>query len=82
MLDDDTFDSIVGAMRDFAGRSGLIPKELIFDGAQHDLIRSALAYRLEHDDDIYPNTEREIKSVIDALDTVKEENEAWLSQSR
>ena len=66
-------ESIGGAMRDFAGRSGLIPKELIFDGAQLDLIRSALAYRLENDGEIYPDTEREIKSVIDALDTVKEE---------
>jgi len=75
-------ESIGGAMRDFAGRSGLIPKELIFDGAQLDLIRSALAYRLENDGEIYPDTEREIKSVIDALDTVKEENKAWLSQSR
>jgi len=75
-------ESIGTAMRDFAGRSGLIPIELIFDDEQLDLIRSALAYRLEHDGEIYPDAERKIKGIINALDTSKEENKAWQSQSR
>jgi len=66
-------ESISGAMRDFAGCSGLIPKELIFDCAQLDLIRSALAYKLEHDGETYPDTGRNIQLIIDALDAEREE---------
>lgn len=74
--------SVSGVMRDFVGRSGLIPKKLIFDDAQIDLIRSALAYRLVHDGEMLPDTEQNIKSMLDDLDNVKEKKMLWQLQSK
>lgn len=59
---------VTGAMRDFTGRSGLIPKDRIFNDGQLDVIRSALAYKLENDDEIKPDDEKKIKSLLFILE--------------
>ena len=60
-------DSITAAMKNFAGRSGLYPSELMFNSTQIDLIRSALAYRLEHDGELSLDAEDQMKAILDSL---------------
>ena len=67
-------DSMADAMRNFVGRSGLYPKELLFDGTHLDLIRSSLAYRLEHDGELYLDTVSNIKSILEGCSTTMERN--------
>ena len=55
-------------MKNFAGRRGLYPSELMLDSTQIDLIRSALAYRLEHDGKLSLDTEGQMKAVSDSLE--------------
>ena len=61
-------DNIADAMRDYIGRSGLYPRERLFTNAQIEGIRRALAYRLEHDGGLLPDTEKEIKSILLAIE--------------
>lgn len=59
--------NISGAIWDFIGRSGLVPKERLFDDAQLYVIRSALSYRLGNDGNMLPDDEEKIKAILSAL---------------
>lgn len=59
---------IISAMKDFTGRSGLIPKDRIFNDEQLDLFRSALTYKLENDDELSLDAEEKIKSLLGVLE--------------
>ena len=61
------------AAQDFASRSGLIPKELTFEDAQLDLLRSTLAYRLENDEDLNVGDKQKIEDMLDGLEAVTEQ---------
>ena len=61
-------DDITGAMQNFVGRSGLYPRERLYNITQLKLISSCLTYRLENDGRLFPDTEQEIKSILFYLD--------------
>lgn len=61
-------DNIAKAMQNFVGRSGLYPRERLFDDAQVDLLRRTLEYRLEHDVGLYSDTRQEMKSILTNLE--------------
>jgi hypothetical protein len=63
-------EDIAAAMRNFVGRSGLYPKDLLFDYSQLAWIRSCIEYRLEHDGGLFPNHIEDMQSILTALEEV------------
>lgn len=60
--------NINGALWDFIKRSGIIPKGRLLDDERLSAVHTALAYRLEHDDDILPDDRDRILSIISDLE--------------
>lgn len=62
-----------GAKRDFAVRSGLIPENLIFAKEELEQMYSALLYQGQNDDELTFDKERELRGVIQKLETISPE---------
>jgi hypothetical protein len=61
------------AAKDFAGRSGLVPKETVVNDTQLGLLRSALAFRLKNDESLSVNDERETQDLLHGLEYIVHE---------
>ena len=55
------------AKHDFVRRSGLLPKEALFEPEQLDEIHRALAFVCEQDEDLSIGREKEIKTIMEQL---------------
>ena len=56
-----------GAKHDFVRRSGLLPKEALFEPEQLDEIHRALAFVCEQDEDLSIGREKEIKTIMEQI---------------
>ena len=55
------------AKHDFVRRSGLLPKEALFESEQLDEIHRALAFVCEQDEDLSIGREKEIKTIMEQI---------------
>ena len=55
------------AKHDFVRRSGLLPKEVLFEPEQLDEIHRALAFVCEQDEDLSIGREKEIKTIMEQM---------------
>ena len=60
-------DDYEAAKRDFTVRSGLVPKEVLFEPEQLDEMHRALTFVCEQDEDLSIGREKEIKTIMEQI---------------